>query len=221
MGIGIIGKEKINLVRDLPLFEKMDESDIEAILEQTDVIQLEKFEKGDILITENKLDRKLFLTIRGSVLVTKDFIVNNVKKSGEIKTLEGRGHFLGEVSAFSGKPRTATVSAITETICIVIDIEKLMNKPSGLGERLKTCLYPRLFELLCKRLLETDDNVVKFKQRNDHLMKEVFRLKQEKVSLKSEYEDLLSQKLKEIRFLEEQIENMEYLVQGPESRKKN
>ncbi len=202
-------KIDIGVLKNLPLFKELEEKDISAILRQNDrIIRVEGFKSGDAIITEKRFDRRMFLMVKGRVLVSKEVMVKNTRASQEIITVEGSGHFLGEVTALTGKPRTASVTALEDTLCVVIDIALLMHTSTSteLLERVKRSFYPKLFELLCKRLEETDDSVVKLKQRVEDLEKRVGEVIKEKHQQREDYEAEISKKREQIKYLEEQLE---------------
>lgn len=198
--------EQIKLINNLPVFNQLDPNDVAEMLEQKQVIRIITYEPEEKLITEKQLDRKIFLMLRGKVKISKHVLHEDCKKDKHIKTLEGNGHFFGEISAITGKPRTASVTAVTKTACLVIDLSLLLNTSSQLLERIKNKLYPKLFDLLGKRLEETDECFVALKQHVEDLEKKIMELMQEKFQLKKELQDELIKKNKEINQLKSTLE---------------
>lgn len=100
-----------------PLFEKMSEDDLDALLPQMD---LEQFEDGDVIITEGDEGTSLYVVVSGEVKVfTK-------QQSGENLYLAklGSGDFFGEISLLTGRKRTATITAAAKTELLRLDREK-------------------------------------------------------------------------------------------------
>ncbi|MCP5107723.1 MAG: cyclic nucleotide-binding domain-containing protein, partial [bacterium] len=147
------------------------------------------------------LDRKIFLLIKGRVNISKDVLAGDCKKEKHISTVEGSGHFLGEISAITGKPRTASVTALAKTVCVVIDIALLMEASSTLLERVKSKLYPKLFELLGKRLEETNECMVALKQQVEDLENKIMKVMQEKYQVKQAHREELRERNMEIKSL--------------------
>ena len=201
----------IKMIRNLPIFNEMDEKMIVELLNlDKRIIKIVHYKSGEKLISEKRFDRKMFLMMKGKVLVSKEVIHKERKSSKEIKTIEGSGHFIGEITALTGKPRIASVNALEPTICVVIDLALLMITSSELLEQVKIKFYPRLFELMCKRLEETDESVVKLKQRVEDLEKRVIDVLKQKRNQCEDYEKALSKKRAQIKGLEDKLEQFGY-----------
>jgi CRP-like cAMP-binding protein len=203
--------DHVKYIKKLPVFDEMDEKDIAEMLKQEEIIRIVSYEPGEKIITEKRFDRKIFLMIKGIVKITKDVISGNSRESKHIKTIEGNGHFLGEVTAITGKPRTASVTAADETVCVVIDFALLTAASSILYERVRNKFYPKLFELLCHRLEETNEYFVILKKQIEDLEKRVMQIMTEKFQLKHELLDELQKKNREIKRLEAQIDEIKSL----------
>ena len=203
--------DHVKYLKKLPMFDELDEKDIAEMLKQEEIIHILSYEPGEKIITEKRFDRKIFLMIKGIVKITKDVILENSRESKHIKTIEGSGHFLGEITAITGKPRTASVTAAAETICVVIDFALLTAASSILYERVKNKFYPKLFELLCKRLEETNECFVILKKQIEDLENRTMQLMNEKFQLKHDLQDELQKKNREIKRLETQLDEIKSL----------
>lgn len=203
----------INLIKNLPIFNELDPGDLNQLLEQEDVLCLMSFKAGEKIITEKRFDRKIYLMLKGSVNICKEVMSGNCKKEKTIKTVEGTPgdncKFLGEMTAFTGKPRTASVIAAEDSVGLMINIAQLTASSSGLLDRLKKAFYPKLFELLCNRLAEMDDNYVNAKQKNEDFVKKIFETKREKMDLRDHYETEIRKKNAEIAKLQSLIHSLE------------
>jgi CRP-like cAMP-binding protein len=197
----------LKYLKPLPLFEKVERNDI-IHMAQNQIIRMVSFDPGETIISEKSFDRRFYITLKGKVSIIKDVISEDCKHCQEIKTIEGSGHFLGEVTAFTGKPRTASVKATGKTVCVMINIGLLMRQSSQLLEKIKSKFYPRLFELLCKRLEETNSQLARAKQTCDDLNKKLKASTLEKLAQKEEYQERLREKGKEIKALEEKLESL-------------
>lgn len=200
--------EQLKYIKSLPIFNELDEKDIADMLKQGNIITIMSYEPDEKIIFEKRLDRKLFLLIKGKVKITREIIAGDEKKDKHIKTVEGSGHFLGEISALTGRPRTASVTALTKTLCVVIDIALLMNSSSDLLERVKSKFYPRFFEILGNRLEDTNEFFAALKQQIEDLEKKVMDLLQEKFQSKLEHQEELRKKNLEIRNLSAKLEDL-------------
>lgn len=208
MEIGNIGQEKINQVKNLPLFNHLEESDISAMLKHGDIIRLIIYEDNETVIKQNSHDRKIFVLLDGRVEVTREVMAGDVKKKEVLNTIDKKGQHLGEISALTGKLRTATVRTLVRTVFVVLDIDMLLNSSSEIADRVKSMLYPKLFEILCFRMDETNEHLARAMQKCEELEKEIIRLRTEKLEMKIEYEEKLGEKVHEIKNLEKTIEKI-------------
>jgi CRP-like cAMP-binding protein len=200
--------EQLKYIKSLPIFNELDETDIADMLKLGNIITIMSYEADEKIIFEKRLDRKLFLLIKGKVKITREIIAGDEKKDKHIKTVEGSGHFLGEISALTGRPRTASVTALMKTLCVVIDIALLMNTSSELLERVKSKFYPRFFEILGNRLEDSNEFFAALKQQIEDLEKKVMDLLQEKFQSKVEHQEELRKKNQEIRNLAAKLEDL-------------
>ncbi|MDQ1350922.1 MAG: family transcriptional regulator, cyclic receptor protein [Acidobacteriota bacterium] len=201
--------EQLKYIKSLPIFNDLDEKDIADMLKMGNIITIMSYEPDEKIITEKRLDRKLFLLIKGKVKITREIIAGLEKKEKHIKTVEGSGHFLGEISALTGRPRTASVTALSKTLCVVIDIALLMNTSSELLERVKSKFYPRFFEILGNRLEDSNEFFAALKQQIEDLEKKVMDLMQEKFQSKLEHQEELKKKNQEIINLTTKLEDLQ------------
>lgn len=199
----------LHLVKGLPIFNELSDDELVQIMAQENVVRFVSYKPGEKLIVEKRFDRKIFLMIRGSVEVSKGVSGQNGKSEKVIQVVEGKGNFLGEITAFTGKPRTASVIAREETVCLMINVAVLMETSSGLLDRMKSRFYPRLFELLCTRLAEMDEGYVRARQKNEEFVKKIFEIKREKMEMKDYYEEEIRNKHMEIARLQGVIEELQ------------
>jgi len=212
MVIGHFSIENISRIKTLPIFNQLDETDIKEMSKLNDIINIIVYEPKETLIIEGRMDRKMFLMIHGHVILSRDTIAGNSKSTATIQTIEGKGNFFGEISAFTGRPRTATVTALSETACVVIDIDALMRQSSSLAARIKSKLYPPLFEMVCKRLGDTDEMLAKTRTQNAAFEQENTKLKQELRTMEHDLKAEIADKRIQIRILETKRENLDKKV---------
>ena len=101
-----------------PLFEDMTEAEREAVVHE---MVLEQHGEGDIIITEGEAGSSLYVIVSGEVKV---FTRGPKGESISLAKL-AQGDFFGEVSVLTGKPRTATITAVRPTELLRLDKEKL------------------------------------------------------------------------------------------------
>ncbi len=198
-------KQQVKRIKSLPLFKWLASQDILTML-NTNIIRMMSFEPDERIITEKSFDRKIYMILNGKVKVVKNVVEGDLKTSKELKELSGNGILLGEITAFTGKPRTASVVAAEPTACVMVNIGLLMETSSELLERVKTKFYPKLFSLLCIRLDETNDQVMALKQKNEQLGKRLKESSLNMLNLKKEHFEDLKRKNKRIKELEARLE---------------
>ena len=98
-----------------PLFEGFSEEELLAFIQG---LRLSVYEPGDIILTEGEPGQSVFILTVGSVRV---FVRNPSGHDLQVCQLK-EGAFFGEMSALSGRPRTATVTAGTR--CEVLEMDR-------------------------------------------------------------------------------------------------
>jgi CRP-like cAMP-binding protein len=97
-----------------PLFEGLSDDERVALVRG---LKLRTFEPGDVILTEGETAGSLFLLTAGAVKV---FVRNPAGHNLLLDSL-GEGDFFGEISSFSGRPRTATVTAAA--LCELLELD--------------------------------------------------------------------------------------------------
>jgi CRP-like cAMP-binding protein len=141
-------KEAAGILRAEPLFSCLEDEQVGALLDNSEVHQ---FGRGEAIIEEGAAGDSMFVLLRGAaqVSVAKNAALIRV---GVLR----QGDCFGEMSLLTGEPRTATVRA--EDDCEVLEISKPV-----MGELLRgspQCLH-QLSEILAQRKLETEGLVKK------------------------------------------------------------
>lgn len=105
--------DRIQKLKSFDIFEGMGVRELHAI---ASVVNLERFESGDIMIKEGEENSSIYLIISGSVRIFKDY---GTEKQIE-KVVVGEGTFIGELSLFTRMPPNATCVAATSTDAYVL-----------------------------------------------------------------------------------------------------
>jgi CRP-like cAMP-binding protein len=95
-------------LKDVPFFSSMSEQDLAAVAQQTDAISAAA---GTVLAYEGDLGDEFFLIESGTAEVTRD---------GEPVAKLGAGDFFGEIALIREERRTATVTATSPMVLIVM-----------------------------------------------------------------------------------------------------
>ena len=107
MALGV--SAKLDLIKDVPLFEQCSTEDLECIADIADEIDLRA---DKVLIQEGERGREFFVIVSGEVEV--------LRKGRKVASL-GPGSFVGEMALLSKTPRAATVTAVTPLHVLAID----------------------------------------------------------------------------------------------------
>lgn len=105
--------EIVHLLKQTPLFGEMNEADLEELIPST---RLEIYEPGRVIIREGRVGAAFFLIVSGSVEVIKALGTPEEKVINKL----GAGDFFGEIANMKHTTRVATVQALTETKCLMI-----------------------------------------------------------------------------------------------------
>jgi len=105
--------DRILLLKDVPIFSKLDPVDLERIAE---VAEEQVFSDSSLLCREGEQGSTMFIIANGAVDV--------VKRSGDKETVlatRSAGEFVGEMAILESAPRSATLKAHGDVRVLVID----------------------------------------------------------------------------------------------------
>ena len=138
--------EKIDLLRQIPLFKDLTDADLQKISEITREVT---FAKGQRVFTEGSIGDSLFVIADGLVRVLKKGRIANE----EVSTLKSGQHF-GEMALIDDGPRSTTIEAVENTQLLEIKREEL---ESLLAMNLEDAyrIYQTMAKYLCLRLRQT------------------------------------------------------------------
>lgn len=122
-----------------------------------------EYKKGDLLFMENENSKDLYIVQSGVVKVFKECDGKKLPIA-----LVHSGQFVGELSFFDGKPRSATAECATDVKAIRLDQDKLEKEI----KRLPSWLIV-MIRSVADRLRETDE-IVRRNKLNDSKMAEEF-----------------------------------------------
>ena len=105
--------EIVDLLKQTPLFSEMNSADLEELIPST---RLETYEPGRVILREGRVGAAFFLIVSGSVEVIRALGKPEEKVVAEL----GAGDFFGEIAIMKHSPRVASVRALTETQCLMI-----------------------------------------------------------------------------------------------------
>lgn len=128
-----------------PLFSTLKKEDREVV---SKCFRLKSFKERDVVIREGDEGDSLFLVKSGKV----EIFTSEGEKNVPLATLE-EGDFFGEVSLITGKPRTATVKAMTQLELMELsrnDLMRCIEKHPKVEEILKRYLKVRMENTISK-----------------------------------------------------------------------
>ncbi len=109
-----------------------------------------RFSKGTLIFRQGDLSREIFILQQGKIKLTR----NLRNRSRTLSILSSPGDFFGEMSFINNKPRTATATAIDDSMLIVLEpeiFEKMLFQNPEISFR--------FIKKLAQRLDETDTHI--------------------------------------------------------------
>ena len=121
--------------------------------------KIKEFNKGDIICREGDEGHSLFLLLQGDLSVSINSFADENQNVGYIS----KGSFFGEMSLLEKKPRTASVTVVSDKV-IVMEISesrfpKLLEKAPDIAYGILVVLNKRLNKML-NRIWDTDKKYV-------------------------------------------------------------
>ena len=126
---------KVELLKRVPLFSKLDKKALEDVAHIADEIDLPA---GKEMATEGDRGREFFVLLKGEADVTRGGEKINTMKEGD---------FFGEIALVTKMPRTATVTATSNVDVLVITeraFDALLKKSPTIGRNVAEALAERV-----------------------------------------------------------------------------
>jgi serine/threonine protein phosphatase PrpC/CRP-like cAMP-binding protein len=141
-----IARKKLEIIQQLNLFRYLS---FVELLHLLNIARAEKFSAGAPVFKEGDEGESLYVILRGAMQV--------VKGSTELAELTDGMHF-GEMALVDKSPRSATVTAARDSVCLVIDradFYDLLRDLPNLAVKVLWCFV----RVLSRRLRETSDEL--------------------------------------------------------------
>ena len=131
-----LGKDsKIELIRKVPLFSKLNKKGLEDVAHIADELDLPE---GKLMAQEGDRGREFFVLLEGEADVTKgDRSINRL----------GKGDFFGEIALVTHMPRTASVTAMSDVRVLVVterDFAALLKRSPEISRGVAEALAERI-----------------------------------------------------------------------------
>jgi small-conductance mechanosensitive channel/CRP-like cAMP-binding protein len=133
-------------LRNLPLFEPLSEEEFDGVVTG---MNYALFAAGENIIRQGEEGNSFYVIFRGEAEV-------RVREGGGSKVVKllHRGDYFGEMALLTGERRTATITAITESACYILDsaiFSSVLKANPQIAERLSETLVRRQTELETSR----------------------------------------------------------------------
>jgi PPM family protein phosphatase len=142
----VIARKKLEIIQALSLFRFLTFTEL---LHLTNIASAERFNEGDEIFQEAAAGEALFVILRGEVAIYKGGV--------ELAQLSDGDHF-GEMALIDKSPRSASVKALRDTVCLVIDRGDFYDLLRDLPNLAVKVLWSFVKELSA-RLRETSDEL--------------------------------------------------------------
>ncbi len=134
------------ILKKIPLFSKLNAKELEEL---THIANAQTHQKGSILIEEGTYGGELYILINGELSIWKKDTTGHAL---ELSQLKEAGDFVGEMSLFDQKPRSATVEVRKKSEILKIERKDLLSKLSNPQN-----ILIKILEEISLRFREFDD----------------------------------------------------------------
>ena len=145
-------------LRQIPTLEAFSEDDLKRFLELSKV---RKYQAGEVILTEGFFDNWIYFLVSGQVKI--------IKHGETLGMLRQAGDIFGEMGVIDGAPRSASVYAVDDTVCLATDASYIDRLSTN--DRVAFCyvLYRIFCEILVHRLRLANEELIKVKEENKRL----------------------------------------------------
>ncbi len=126
---------KVDLLSSVPLFAECSKGELRKLASIADELDIRE---GTVLTREGRSAHEFFVLVKGTVRVTKDG-----KKLADL----GPGDWLGEIALLTKAPRTATATATSPLLTLVIvdrDFRRVVTEIPSIAMKMLSCVADRM-----------------------------------------------------------------------------
>lgn len=158
--------EIIQRLRAITPLGQIRDDDIKGLLKSSKMI---KYDPDETIISEGENSSRIYFLIKGEV---------GIRKEGEtINVLRRCGDIFGEMSIIDKSPRSASIVAISSSICLAIDTSYAEKLRGNERNAFNSTLYRIFAEILAERLRKMDEELLNVKNENYRLITELEMIK--------------------------------------------
>lgn len=139
--------------KELPLLKNLPEKYVKNVLQHS---KLKTYEPGEIITREDDFDRWVFVLISGEVAIEKN--------GKEIARISVSGETFGEQAMIDETARSATVSALTQTVCLALDVASMNLAHVSEWSSYRAIFYQLFAEILSRRLRDTNEELIRVQE---------------------------------------------------------
>lgn len=140
--------ETLGQFRMIPAFSSLDEKMIQEVVRMS---RMRKYEQGEFVIREGDYDAWVFFLVKGELKITH--------KGVEVGSIRRLGDVFGEMGIIDGSPRSASIQALSPTLCVAVDASILDRQSAQDKFVVQSILYRIFCEVLAVRLREMDKKI--------------------------------------------------------------
>ncbi len=120
------------------------------------ISRLRKFQAGEVIAIEGEYDHWAYILLDGEVLI--------LKGDQELARLEVPGDTFGEQVLIDLEPRSATVEAVGESLCLAIDGALVSRMEHSERDSFNAIFFRLLAETLSARLRASNEKILQLQQ---------------------------------------------------------
>jgi len=133
----------------MPIFDAMDAAQLPQLLK---LAKLRSYDANEVIMTEGDTSQLVYFLVQGSCTVNVDGMdVADLTKTGDV---------FGEMGMIDHEPRSATITAQTATICMVLD-GTFIDSMKVVDKMASEALFYRIFsEILAARIRDANAKIL-------------------------------------------------------------
>ena len=156
-------KDNNRVLKDIKKFEVFEPFQDNELLNLLSMSKITRYKPGEIIFNQGSSDTWIYFLIYGKV---------RLMKNGKLVALfQNRGDVFGEMGAIDCAPRSASATAIVETVCLATDIYYIEQLSGEEKSSFGYVIYRVLSSLLTKRLRNTTNELMEIKSSGLNILK--------------------------------------------------